>query len=358
MYLTGYALVSIHDNTDKTSFSRFQDVGMTYAANSISYNATYNLDRLDDKFLPLNGIYKHKSDGGKGVAVYVLDSGIRMSHMEFEGRASCGYDAVLGEESTLPCDDIAGHGTHVAALVGGKTVGVAKQVTIVSVKVSTKDFTTSSGGVIKGIEFVLREKQRKPLKPMVANLSFGTEKYPFLDIMVEALLRVGVTVVASAGNDATNSCVLSPSGVDGVITVGASDEWDVVPFWSNYGPCVDIYAPGNNIISAGKRDDTRYVVASGTSQSAPMVAGVAALYLQMQPALKPAQVSRLMILDSLKTILKPGPDESTHTVSQIYKNRLLHTRIFTDLNPSRPYPTCPYPGRKLQWCYNEGWLKK
>ena len=331
---------------------------MTYAANSILYNATYNLDRLDDRFLPLNGNYKRKSDGGSGVTVYVLDSGIRASHVEFEGRASCGYDVVLGSESNVPCDDFAGHGTHVAGLIGGKTVGVAKQVTIVSVKVSTKNFTLASGGVIKGVEYVLREKQRNPLKPMVANLSFGTEKYPFFDIMVEALLRVGVTVVASAGNDGINSCMLSPSGVDGVITVGASDESDKVPFWSNYGSCVDVYAPGANIISAGKRDDTRYSIASGTSQSAPMVAGVAALYLQMQPALNPAQVSRLLFLDSLKNILTPGPPEFTSTVTPIYKNRLLHTRIFTDSNLSRPSPICPYSAGKLYLCAKEGWWKK
>jgi serine protease len=331
---------------------------MTFAANNILYNATYNLDRLDDTFLPLNGNYKRKSEGGKGVTVFVLDSGIRASHVEFEGRASCGYDVVLGQESNIPCDDIAGHGTHVAGLIGGKTVGVAKQVTIVSVKISTQNFTLASGGVMKGIEYVLREKQRNPSKPMVANLSFGTEKYPFFDVMVEALQRVGVTVVASAGNDGRNSCALSPSGVPGVITVGASNEWDKVPFWSNYGSCVDIYAPGTNIVSAGKRDDTRYVIASGTSQSAPMVSGVAALYLQMQPTLTPTQISQLLTLDSLKNVLTPGPNEPTIPTSPIYKNRLLHTRIFTDSNPSRPYPTCPYPARKVAFCYKEGWLKK
>lgn len=331
---------------------------MTFAANSILYNATYNLDRLDDKFLPLNGNFKRKTDGGKGVTVYVLDSGIRASHVEFEGRASCGYDVVLGQESNIPCDDIAGHGTHVAGLIGGQTVGVAKQVTIVSVKISTKNFTLASGGVIKGIEYVLGEKQRNPLKPMVANLSFGTEKYPFFDVMVEALLRLGVTVVTSAGNDGTNSCAFSPSGVKGVITVGASDELDVVPFWSNYGSCVDIYAPGNNIVSAGRRDDTRYSVASGTSQSAPMVAGVVALYLQIQPTLTPAQVSQLLTLDSLKNVLKPDLSEFATTINPINKNRLLHTRIFTDSNPSRPSPACPYNVRKLNLCYKEGWLKK
>ncbi len=331
---------------------------MTYATNSIIQNATYNLDRLDNKLLPLNGKYKRKSNGGIGVTAYVLDSGIRASHVEFEGRASCGYDAVLGHESNISCDDLAGHGTHVAGLIGGKTVGVAVGVSIVSVKVATKNFELAAGGIIKGIEFVLGEKQRNPLKPMVANLSFNTEKYPFFDVMVEALLRLGVTVVAAAGNFGINACSLSPSGVRGVITVGASDELDVVPFWSNFGSCVDIHAPGNNIISAGKRDDTRYTMSSGTSQSAPMVAGVAALYLQMLPSLTPAQVSQLLTLDSLKNVLTPGPDEFTNFTAPIFKNRLLHTRIFTDSNPSRPNATCPYGARKLPLCYKEGWWSK
>lgn len=334
---------------------------MTYATNSIIQNienATYNLDRLDDKFLPLDGKYKRKSNGGNGVTAYVLDSGIRATHVEFEGRASCGYDAVLGHESNISCDDLAGHGTHVAALIGGKTVGVAVGVAIVSVKVATKSFEFATGGIIKGIEFVLGEKQRNPLKPMVANLSFGTDKYPFFDVMVEALLRLNVTVVAAAGNFGTNACVFSPTGVRGVITVGASDESDVVPFWSNFGPCVDIHAPGNNIISAGKRDDTRYTVLSGTSQSAPMVAGVAALYLQLLPSLTPARVSQLLILDSLKNVLTAGPDEFTNTTAPISKNRLLQTRIFTDARPSRPNATCPYGARKLFLCYKEGWWIK
>jgi Subtilase family len=335
-----------------------QDVTMSFASNEILFNATHNLDRLDDKLLPLNGKYKRKSDGGKGVTVYVLDSGIRSSHVEFEGRASCGFDAVIGIESNISCDDLVGHGTHVAGLIGGKTVGVAAQVTIVSVKVSTKNFTLNGGGVLKGVEFVMSEKQRNPSKPMIANLSFGTEKYPLFDIMIEGLLKLGVTVVSSAGNDYRNACQFSPSGVAGVITVGASDEVDVVPYWSNYGTCVDIYARGTNILSAWRREDTRYVVAEGTSQAAPMVAGAAALYLQMQPTLTSAQVSELLYLDSLKGILKPGPHYITNRTVLVLKNRLLHTGIFTDDNPQRRNPTCPYTGRKFYLCFREGWLKK
>lgn len=338
---------------------------MQYDTNDIQYNATYNLDRLDDKFLPLNGIYKrNKNGGGKGVTVYVLDSGIRSSHVEFDqNRAICGYDTILGYESNIPCEDLHGHGTHVAGLIGGKTVGVANQVNIVSVKVAPREFTFDGGAVLYGIQYVLLEKLRNFTKPMVVNMSFGGDPFLLLDFMVEALLTVGVTVVASSGNDGINACSQSPAGGSGVLTVGASDDVDVVPWWSNNGPCVDVYAPGVNIVSAGKRDDTRYVMGSGTSQSAPLVAGVAALYLQIQPTLTPEQVFRLIVLDSVKNVLKPGSpqylrNDTTTTLVQISKNRLLHTGIFTDTRPRRSNPTCPYNGNKIHLCYTEGWWTK
>jgi subtilisin family serine protease len=334
-----------------------QEIVMNFGSNDVLYNTTYNLDRLDNKMLPLDGSYMRKSDGGKGVTVFVLDSGIRSTHVEFEGRASCGFDAVLGYESDIPCDDLYGHGTHVAGLIGGKTVGVAKQVNIVSVKVSPKDFTFVGGAVLYGVQYVLLQKLRNLTKPMVVNMSFNAGRYLPLDYMVEALLSAGVTVVNSSGNNGVNACHLSPTGVSGVITVGASDELDVVPWWSNFGSCVDIYAPGAKIYSSWKRNDTHYAMADGTSQAAPMVAGAAALYLQMQPTLTPAQVFQLIVTDSLKNVLTPGVGKENNTVVRIYKNRLLHTGIFTDTNPQRKNPTCPYTGRKIPLCYKEGWWK-
>jgi serine protease len=331
---------------------------MTHGTTDVLYNATYNLDRLDNKRYPLDTIYKRRSDGGKGVTVFVLDSGVRLSHVEFEGRASCGFDAIYGYESDIPCDDLHGHGTHLAGLIGGKTVGVAKQVNIVSVKVASKDFIFEGSAVLYGIQYILLQKLGNRKKPMVVNMSFGGERFFILDFMVEALLSVGVSVIASAGNDGMNACNFSPSGIDGVITVGASNEFDAVPSWSNFGSCVDIYAPGINIYSAGKRNDTRYVISGGTSQAAPMVAGTVALYLQIQPMLTPAQVFRLIVTDSLKNALRPDVTNTNVTSVRIYKNRLLQTGIFTDIRPQRTNPTCPYTGRNFHLCYEEGWLKK
>jgi subtilisin family serine protease len=339
-------------------FVLLQEIVLTYATNDIQYNATYNLDRLDNIRIPLNGIYQRTRNAGKGVTVYVLDSGIRTTHVEFEGRASCGFDAVLGTESLIPCEDLNGHGTHVAGLIGGKTVGVANHVKIVSVKVAPKDFTFEGGAVLYGLQYVLLEKLRNTTKPMVVNMSFGGDQFLLLDFMVEALLAVGVSVVASAGNDGKNACSFSPSGVPGVITVGASDALDIVPWWSNNGPCVDVFAPGVNIVSAGKRNDTRYVIDTGTSQAAPLVTGTVALYLQIQPTLTPAQVFRLITMDSLQNVLKSSPNGTNSTIIQIVKNRLLHTGIFTDTKPARTNPTCPYTGNKRRLCYTEGWWKK
>jgi subtilisin family serine protease len=333
-----------------------KEIAMNFGSIDVVYNASYNLDRLDNKLSPLDGIYKRKSDGGKGVTVFVLDSGIRSTHVEFEGRASCGFDAVLGIESDTPCEDLRGHGTHVSALIGGKNVGVAKQVNIVSVKISAKDFEIG-GAVLYGIQYVLQQKLRNLKKPMVVNMSFGSVRYFPLDYMIETLISVGVTVVTSAGNQGMNACQYSPAGVNGVLAIGASDETDVVPGWSNFGSCVSLHAPGINITSAWKRNDTHYAVASGTSQAAPLVTGAVALYLQMQPTLTPGQIFRLIAnIDSLKNALKPG--EINNTVVRISKNRLLQTGIFTDTNSKRKNPTCPYTGSKLPLCYSEGWWKK
>jgi subtilisin family serine protease len=331
---------------------------------STQVNATYNLDRLDQDNLPLDNTYKYKSDGGKGVTVYVLDSGLRLSHVEFEGRATCGYDALLGNESNIPCDDLFGHGTHVAGTIGGKTVGVAKQVSIVAVKVTPapENGVLQLGPLLAGLQYVLEQKRLNPSKPMIINMSLTGPKQRTMDAIIKKLLELGVTVVAAAGNSGDNACFYSPAGTPGVITVGASDELDQVPRWSNDGTCVDLYAPGVNIISAGRRDDNRYKVDEGTSQSSPAVAGAAALYLQIQPTLTPAQVLRLIVKDAVKNALLLGPegDDDVNTseyVVHITNNRLLHTGIFTDDVPQRKNPACPYTGKLFFLCAKEGWLK-
>jgi serine protease len=336
----------------------------TVGTKNTQLNATYNLDRLDQDFLPLDGTFKYRADGGQGVTVFVLDSGLRLTHVEFEGRATCGYDATLGLESNIPCEDMRGHGTPVAGLIGGKTFGVAKKVSLVSVKVVTSPesgYPLELSRILAGLQYVMAQKSLNASKPMVINMSLTGERNKPLDAMIKKLLEVGVTVVAAAGNDGDNACRYSPAGTAGVITVGASDELDQVPWWSNNGTCVDVYAPGVNIISSRKRNDTHFGADEGTSMAAPMVAGAAALYLQITPTLTPAQVFTLIVKDSIKNVLLPGPPggcepDSTDYTVKISKNRLLHTGVFTDDKTTRKYPTCPYTGSRIPLCTSEGWI--
>jgi serine protease len=335
----------------------------------------YYLDRLDGgstKRTRYNHQYERVCNAGINVTIFVLDSGIRSSHTEFHfpinsnrsssssSRASCGYDAVLGIESNIPCDDILGHGTHVAALIGGRTVGVAPYSTIVGVKVSTRRFDFGDGStILKGLEYVVKQKQLYPNKPMVVNISFGTDKFATFDRMVQVLIDMGVTVVAAGNNNSIDQCNLaSPISNRNVISVGVSDENDVVPYWSNYGNCIDIYAPGTNIRSAYKFNDTSYYTLEGTSQSAPLVSGTVALYLQIQPSLTPNQIQQLLIYDSMKNILIQGRNATTGLKNPILRNRLLSTKIFTspDFN-NRTNPICPYSGNKnrIALCYQQGW---
>lgn len=314
------------------------------------------LDRLDQDSLPLDGTYTYK-ETGLGVTVFLLDSVIRLTHQEFAGgRASCGYDAILGNESNIPCADLFGHGTNLAALVGGATVGAAHGVNIVMVKVGTVDAVTSAA-VLAGIVYVLQQKKAAPLAPMVVVSSITGPRHKATNAAYRALVQAGVTVVASAGNGdkvgvAIDACTVFPAGLPNVVTVGAMDPRnDEVPYWSNNGKCVDIYAPGLGIYSAWKKFDTQYVATEGTSEAAPLVAAVAALYLQRKPTATPAEIMQFLKRDARKNILVAGMyDEGNSTATaNITNNRLLHTGVFAEV-PSPPKVLCPATGWKSLFC--------
>jgi aqualysin 1 len=340
-----------------------QNVAFDYSSvdiqNQTGALVNLGLDRIDQAALPLDGTYKYKQTG-KNVTVFVLDSGLRLTHQEFEGRATCGFDAVLGQESLIPCEDKNGHGTHVAGIIAGKNVGVAKKANIVSVKVGLDIGKMDMSAVIAGLNYVQKQKLANPSKPMIASLSIGSPKLAALDDAARALVKAGVTVVVAAGNDGLDACGASPGGVEEVITVGCSDRDDIVPDWSNFGSCVDIYAPGDGILSAGRKNDTRYVEGSGTSQSAPFVAGVAALYLQMKPSLSPNDVWQAIQKDSLKKVLTGGPlvanetvlFDNTTNITQFVKvttNRLLYTGFLT-------VKECEYTGWRAYYCTYQRWM--
>jgi subtilisin family serine protease len=239
-------------------------------------DAPWGLDRTDQRAQPLNRKYSYTATGS-GVTAYVIDSGIRMTHVEFGGRATTGFDAVDGGSA----NDCFGHGTHVAALIGGKTYGVAKRVRLKAVRVVDCVGYATWSTVIAGVDWVVAD--HKSGEPAIANMSLGGARNTALDDAVKAAIADGVRVVAAAGNSSADACNASPAGVAGVVTVAASTQTDAWATFSNGGACVDIAAPGVKILSAWKTSDTATAVLTGTSMSAPLVAGAGARYLETNP---------------------------------------------------------------------------
>jgi subtilisin family serine protease len=251
--------------------------------------ATWGLDRTDQRALPLSNTYSY-TETGSGVTAYVIDTGIRLDHADFGGRAVSGYDAVDGGSA----DDCNGHGTHVAGTVGGSTYGVAKGVSLVAVRVLNCSGSGTNAGVIAGIDWVTADHQSG--RPAVANMSLGGGASSALDTAVSRSITDGVSYAVAAGNGNAagtpqNACNSSPARVTAALTVGATDKTDKPASFSNYGTCVDLFAPGVAITSDWYTSATATSTISGTSMATPHVAGVAALYLQRTPTASPATVA-------------------------------------------------------------------
>jgi subtilisin family serine protease len=243
---------------------------------------SYGLDRIDQRSLPLDRAYTFDRTAAN-VQAFVIDTGIRRSHVDFGGRAVSGFDAVDGGEA----DDCNGHGTHVAGTLGGARHGVAKGVRLVAVRVLDCAGTGDTAQLVAGIDFVAANAAG----PAVANLSLGGEASPAVDAAAARAIAAGVTFVAASGNEGVDACGTSPGRVAAAVTVGATDRDDTRPDFSNFGRCVDIFAPGVDILSAGLDGDRATATLSGTSMAAPHVAGAAALLLSAQPNLTPQQVA-------------------------------------------------------------------
>ena len=282
---------------------------------------SWGIDRIDQRNLPLSKSYSYDTTASN-VTAYVIDTGMLITHSDFGGRARHGRDTVDNDNDATDCN---GHGTHVAGTVGGSSYGVAKGVRLVAVRVLNCSGSGSTAGVIAGIDWVTANA----VKPAVANMSLGGGVSTALDNAVTASVNSGVSYSVAAGNDNANACNSSPARVPGAITVGATTNADARASYSNYGSCLDIFAPGSGITSAWYSGTTASNTISGTSMATPHVTGAAALVLAGSPGSTPAQVATALTGAATSGVVT-GPGTGS-------PNRLLFT---TTGGTPPPPPAC------------------
>jgi subtilisin family serine protease len=278
-------------------------------------NATWGIDRIDQRALPLSTTYTY-TNTGNGVNAYIIDTGILLTHNDFNGRAVSGYTSINDGNGTNDCN---GHGTHVAGTVGGTRWGVAKSVKLVAVRVLNCSGSGTWSGVIAGMDWVTANH----VKPAVANMSLGGGANSSVDDAVRRMVAAGVATAVAAGNGnqggrAQDACKYSPARVAEAMTVGATTSTDTKTSWSNFGDCVNLFAPGASITSAWIGSNTATRTISGTSMAAPHVAGVAAQHLQKIPGASAADVHDAVYALTTKGIVTSSKTTNNHLLFTNY----------------------------------------
>nr|XP_054758499.1 extracellular serine proteinase-like [Lytechinus pictus] len=306
--------------------------------------ASWGLDRIDQLDLPLDDIYQSDIGDGSGVDVYILDTGINLNHTDWEGRASYGKDTVNGDFDSEDCN---GHGSHCAGTLGGTQYGVAKAVNLIGVRVLNCNGIAPISVIIEGCEWVIGDVTEHTQRPVVASMSIGADFSRSFNDAVIAMIDATITVVVAAGNDNDYACSYSPGGILQAITVGATNVNDARASFSNYGYCVDIFAPGDDITSAWYGAPGASNTISGTSMACPHVAGAAAALLGANPNLLPSEVKDTLQLKAVVDKVSDAKEGSPNLLLYVGKgsgggyihagcNQVLNSLSGTVISPYYP----------------------
>ncbi|HKG97685.1 MAG TPA: S8 family peptidase, partial [Pyrinomonadaceae bacterium] len=311
--LNGFAVQMTPEDAEALSLDfrvKYVEEDGVVTADATQSNPPWGLDRIDQRARPLNAIYTFNWTGS-GVRAYVIDTGIRTTHTQFGGRASNVFDAFGGSGA-----DCNGHGTHVSGTIGGSTYGVAKSALLRGVRVLDCNGSGSNSGVIAGVDWVTNNH----INPAVANMSLGGGASSALDTAVNNLSNSGVAIAVAAGNSNADACNSSPARAANAITVGSTTTTDARSSFSNFGTCLDLFAPGSGILSSYFSSDTATATLSGTSMASPHVAGAAALYKQANPSASAATIRNALVNNATTNVVTNAGTGSP--------NRLLYTLFF------------------------------